>query len=227
MAENSGEKSKVSPPYTSFQSFKTLLGNLKEHGVPSRIDRSVLTNFSGAVGSQLITAFRFLKLINADNQPSEKLHGLVEALDTPSFKGELEGVIRNAYGPIFSIDLETATPGLFGEHFKKTFGGADAVISKCMTFFLNAAQEADILVSPRILSKTKPRAKTTKRKKPKTGSKGKGGKLKDDDSDDVPPPPPEKLPSQVVFDVFDPVNMPEDVQRAALTLITWFKSEGR
>ena len=35
-------KSVGTPPYTSYRTFKTFIEDLREHGVPSRIDRSVL-----------------------------------------------------------------------------------------------------------------------------------------------------------------------------------------
>ena len=42
---------------------------------------------------------------------------------------------------MFAIDLETATPSHFNEAFRKAFPAADAVVQKCVTFFLYAANE--------------------------------------------------------------------------------------
>ena len=39
------------PPYVSFVTFKTCVADLKEHGIPNKIDRSVLTRFSGVTGT--------------------------------------------------------------------------------------------------------------------------------------------------------------------------------
>ena len=72
-------RSSGTPPYTSYRTFKTFIEDLHEHGVPSRIDRSVLTRFSGIVGTQLMHALRFLGLIEDDGRPTERLKGLVKA----------------------------------------------------------------------------------------------------------------------------------------------------
>jgi Family of unknown function (DUF5343) len=225
MVEGDGGQVQVSPPYISFQSLKTFLASMKEHGVPSRIDRSVLTNFSGAVGKQIITALRFLELINADNVPEGRLHDLVAVYGTDTWKPELARIIRDAYRPIFAIDLENATPALFNEHFKKTYNGADAVVRKCMTFFLNAVREAEVPISNRILSGTKPRSGPAKRRTPKSAVKKarKAGKRQDPGSAEDEPI--SKVPSQVLFENFDTANMDEEVQNAVWTLIRYFKSK--
>lgn len=225
MADEGESRAQVSPPYIAFQSLKTLLTGLKEHGVPSRIDRSVLTNFSGAVGSQVITALRFLKLINGENNPQTRLHTLVEAYGTDTWQAELGGVIREAYQPIFSIDLKTATPALFSEHFKKTYGGADAVSRKCMTFFLNVVREAEMPVSKRLLTGTKPRSAPTKRRSSGSGQLKKPARKRTLD-DNEPPRVDEKKPSEVLFEHFDPTTMDDDVQQAIWTLMRHFKSKG-
>jgi len=73
------------PPYVSYPSFKTLLGELHEHDVPSRIDRSVLRRFSGIVGTQLLTTLRFLHLIDEQSHPTPRLGELVVAFGTPEW----------------------------------------------------------------------------------------------------------------------------------------------
>lgn len=227
MAYGTEEQAKVSPPYTSFMSLKTLISGLKEHGVPARIDRSVLTNFSGAVGSQIITALRFLRLINGDNHPGDRFHTLVSAYGTDTWRAELEGVIREAYEPLFALDLQTATPALFNEKFKKTYGGADAVLRKCMTFFLNAVREAEIPVSTRLFSGTKPRSGPTKRRstkalhtkrveKPKKLSAGNGG---NDDNH----PPDNKSNFDLLIEMLNPELMDDEEQKAVWTLIRYLK----
>ena len=72
-------RSSGTPPYTSYRTFKTFIEDLHEHGVPSRIDRSVLTRFSGVVGTQLMHALRFLGLIEDDGRPTERLKATGES----------------------------------------------------------------------------------------------------------------------------------------------------
>src|ERR1700733_7919199 len=74
-------RSSGTPPYTSYRTFKTFIEDLHEHGVPSRIDRSVLTRFSGVVGTQLMHALRFLGLIEDDGRPPPRSPNLRKAHD--------------------------------------------------------------------------------------------------------------------------------------------------
>src|SRR4029077_14643625 len=157
-------RSSGAPPYTSYRTFKTFIEDLHEHGVPSRIDRSVLTRFSGVVGTQLMHALRFLGLIEDDGRPTERLKGLVKAHGTANWSERFLELLRHEYAPMFAIDLETATPSHFGEAFRKAFPAADAVVQKCVTFFLYAANDAGVKISGRVLKGRKPRSLTPPRK---------------------------------------------------------------
>ena len=92
------------------RTFKTFIEDLHEHGVPSRIDRSVLTRFSGVVGTQLMHALRFLGLIEDDGRPTERLKELVKAHGTANWSERFLELLGHEYAPMFAIDLETATP---------------------------------------------------------------------------------------------------------------------
>ncbi len=158
-------KSVGTPPYTSYRTFKTFIEDLREHGVPSRIDRSVLTRFSGVVGTQLMHALRFLGLIEDQGRPTQLLKELANAHGGAHWPERFSELLRKAYAPMFAIDLETATPSHFNEAFRKAFPAADAVVQKCVTFFLYAANDAGVKISGRILKGRKPRS-LTPRKKP-------------------------------------------------------------
>ena len=73
-------------------------------------------------------------------------------------------LLRQEYAPMFAIDLETATPSHFNEAFRKAFPAADAVVQKCVTFFLYAANDAGVKISGRVLKGRKPRSLTPRRK---------------------------------------------------------------
>src|SRR5580692_12836859 len=157
-------RSSGTPPYTSYRTFKTFIEDLHEHGVPSRIDRSVLTRFSGVVGSQLMHALRFLGLIEDDGRPTPRLRALMKAHGDGHWPETFLEVLRQDYAPMFAIDLETATPSHFNEAFRKAFPAADAVVQKCVTFFLYAANDAGVKISGRVLKGRKPRSLTPRRK---------------------------------------------------------------
>src|SRR5271163_794479 len=112
MARDGSEKTRSlrTAPYTSYRTFKTFIEDLREHGVPSRIDRSVLTRFSGVVGTQLMHALRFLGLIDDEGRPTQLLGELANTQGGAEWPVTLSQALREAYAPIFAIDLETATP---------------------------------------------------------------------------------------------------------------------
>src|SRR5215831_10995845 len=99
MAETSREEHGrgTVPPYVPFPSFKNLIQNAKQQGLATRIDRSVLTNFSGSTQTQLITALRFLGLTDAKGHPTERMVVLVEASTTEGWTASLSGVLREIY----------------------------------------------------------------------------------------------------------------------------------
>jgi hypothetical protein len=160
------------PPYVSYPSFKTLMHDFHEHDLPTRIDRSVLARFSGVVGTQLLTALRFLELIDEKNQPTERLRQLVAAYGTGDWAQTLLTILREEYAPMFGLDLGAASSSHFSETFRKAFPpGSDAVSQKCIGFFLGAVKDAGIALSERVLKGKKLRAangQPIRRRKPKS-----------------------------------------------------------
>ncbi len=217
------------PPYTSYRTFKTFIQDLGEHGVPSRIDRSVLTRFSGVVGTQLIHALRFLGLIEDNGQPSQRLRELVNAHGAGHWSEKLLELLRQEYAPMFTIDLETATPSHFNGTFRKAFPAAEAVVQKCVTFFLYAANDAGVRISGRVLKGRKPRSLTTPRKKyapahaqAHTADVGEGPTQ----SQPVMSRIEGKKPSEVLLMHLDPNEMDDEQQAAVWTMLKYFKSRG-
>ncbi len=165
MAETTQDLKRPAPPYIAFQTLKTLVGNMKSDGVPGRIDKTMLRNFSGAVGSQLMTALKFMSLTNVDGEPTDDLKALVEAFGTEAWHEVLAKTIKGAFAPIFKLNLETATPGQFTEQFGKAFDGEGDTQRKAITFFVNGVREARIPISAYILKNKKPRSGTPGKKR--------------------------------------------------------------
>ncbi len=164
-----GRQTKM-PPYVSFVTFKNCMADLKDHGVPNKIDRSILTKFSGITGTQLMTAMRFLGLMDQGGKPTERLKELAHAHGTNAWREKLRPILESAYAPVLSVNLATATPKEFSDTFVKAFPGADSVLRRCMAFFLPAASDAGIEISKRILTGRKPRNGNTppRRRREKT-----------------------------------------------------------
>src|SRR3984957_13906224 len=222
-------RSSGTPPYTSYRTFKTFIEDFHDHGVPSRIDRSVLTRFSGIVGTQLMHALRFLGLVEDDGRPTERLKRLVKAHATSQWPETLLETLGDEYAPMFAIDLATATPSHFNEAFRRAFPAADAVVQKCVTFFLYAANDAGVKISGRVLKGRKPRSLTPRRKPARP----------------IFPPPPMKefeaapprpqpvmsaddgkRPSEFLLMHLDPSAMDDEQQTAVWTLLKYFKARG-
>jgi hypothetical protein len=148
---------RTSPPYVAYQTFKNFLETLKASGLPSRIDKSVMTTLSGGTQSQLIVALRWLGLIGGPNDvPSPDFPPLVDAATTDKWADNLAQLIKSTYADVLDeLDLTSATPSQVHEEFKKT--GADgATATKAVRFFLHAVKDAKIDHSSRLLQR-KPR----------------------------------------------------------------------
>ena len=219
-------KSRRTPPYTSYRTFTTFIQDLRERGVPSRIDRSVLTRFSGVVGTQLTHALRFLGLIEDNGHPTQRLKELVNAHGAGHWPEKLLELLRQEYAPMFAIDLETATPSHFNEAFRKAFPAADAVVQKCVTFFLYAANDTGVKISGRVLKGRKPRSLTPRRKHAAAQAPTKEFEAK------APQPQPDtsriegKKPSEILLMHLDPNEMDDEQQAAVWTLLKYFKARG-
>ena len=227
---SSGARSSGTPPYTSYRTFKTFIEDLHEHGVPSRIDRSVLTRFSGVVGTQLMHALRFLGLIEDDGRPTQRLKELMKAHGAGHWPEKFLELLRQEYAPMFAIDLETATPSHFNEAFRKAFPAADAVVQKCVTFFLYAANDAGVKISGRVLKGRKPRSLTPRRKPARPAFAHPPIR----EFEAAPPQPQARLrpriegkkPSEILLTHLDPNEMDDEQQAAVWTLLKYFKARG-
>jgi len=228
MNAQSAEENQVAmlPPYTAFPSFKTALAVFKNVIVPDRVDRSVwIKNFSGSVVTQMLTTFKFLGLISNEGAPTPRLRALVDALGTDQWQSELRAVLQSAYAPILSSDLDRVSASMFNERFRNAYKAEGETARKCMTFFLQAAREAGIALSPFLLSGSKPRAVSgigarQKRKPPKSS-----GVAPDADPPRTPPPPPapERDPVDVLMSIMDLEQMSKEEAEAVWVLVKFLK----
>ena len=217
---------KRTPPYTSYRTFKTFIQDLSERGVPSRIDRSVLNRFSGAVGTQLVHALRFLGLIDDAGRPTPRLREIVAAHGAPDWSETLRNVLRREYAPLFAIDLEAATPSHFNEAFRRAFPAADAVVQKCVTFFLYAANDAGVKISGRVLKGRKPRSLAPRTKRVHAPAPAKAIEPATAGPQPAAASAQDKKPSEILLMHLDPNEMDDEQQAAVWTLLRFFKARG-
>lgn len=164
-------ESQFQPPYMSWATFEGILDQLKSAGLPDVIDRSVLSGKSGGDQSQFLRACRNFGLIDEEtDQPTELMRTLVHAEDRSDALG---GILRKAYGPVVSLGTG-ATQAMLEEKFRD-YGIDGDTVRKAIAFYLNAAKQTDIELSPRFKS-TRPGqgGRRTRRtvKKPNGASNG-------------------------------------------------------
>lgn len=136
------------PPYISYRTFQNFLDRLQQ-GIPARIDRSYWGDrLSGSTGTQLMSALRFLGLIDANGTPTSRLRLLVQAKGAQRVE-VLRQITSEAFGFVLqgSFDSQSATYAQLAEVFNSTFELADGVRRKCVKFFVTLASDAGIPLS--------------------------------------------------------------------------------
>ena len=144
MGMESKKELSSTPPYVAYRTFKNFLLSLSD-AIPSRIDKSVLIGHSGGTQAQLIHALRYLGLIDPQGAPTEKLPPLVKA-EGAVYATALREVLNSAYPFISEDQLKTATQKQLEEAFALKASGD--TVRKCLTFYLPAARDAGIALSP-------------------------------------------------------------------------------
>jgi hypothetical protein len=179
----------LSPPYATFGQFTGFLNRLRETGIPSRIDPTVFGNASGTAYS-IISALKFLKLIDESGTPSKQLIELINAADD-SRGGLLKPIIHKGYPSLFKggVDLTTMTAGQFDEHFRQEYGITGSTVDKVALFFIAACKAAEIPVSAHLLNR-KPIATSSTAKKSAKQRRRDAGEEEDDGDPSIPPNPP-------------------------------------
>ena len=120
------------PPYISFNTFKTLL-----------------------YGSKLMGGLRFLGLLDGD-KPTKELEILVSSSLGDERSQIFVNILTKSYRNIPFEELARATPSMIKEWFR-VYPVDGHTLRKATTFFINAAREAQIPMSNSIIKMTKSR----------------------------------------------------------------------
>lgn len=209
-----------SPPYVSYRSFLTLLEELKR-GVPSRLDRSYWGDkFSGSTGTQLMSALRFMNIVDGAGTPNNQLKDLVNARG-PARADILKKISYESFtflkGEAF--EPEKATYSQLEEVFNEQYQVDRDVARKCIKFFTELAGDAGIPLSPFITKKSKnSRTQNSVEKVPKKSGIRTNQNLQiPQTTESVPRPLAWKELLLTKFPSFDP-TWPTDVQ------VKWFEA---
>lgn len=208
------------PAYGSFKTLQSFVGEVKELGhIPLRIDRTQMSKLSGAAAKELLATLRFLDFVKGEKaEPTDLFAEYVNATDDER-RAVLNKVLHASYGFLFStsdFDIERATGGQVAELFREHGNGiSGSTLQRAISFFLSAAKEAGIKVSPSI-KPPKAVANGTRPKKEKKDPKplDPGGE-RQGPGVDVPPPPGVHrfelpIPGKPSVQVFVPDSMDAD-----------------
>lgn len=138
------ETTDFTPPYFPFSAFTGLLQRLRERS-PSRIDRTYLRWLPGITVTYLMAFLKSSGLIDDDMRMTEPMKALVAA-DPEEEKRLIAVMIRDRYKAVFELG-SNATQGELEEVFR-SYGPRGSTLRKAITFFLKAAEYADVEVSP-------------------------------------------------------------------------------
>jgi hypothetical protein len=138
------------PVYLSFKTFRAAIQNLRTHGLPAAIDRSTFDSRSGQEQTQIISALKFLALIDESNRTQQALRDLKEARENSGEeKALLSELLRQRYAKVFALDLENTTPNAL-EVAIGEYGATGTTRDRAVRFFIKAAEYAGIKLSTRL-----------------------------------------------------------------------------
>jgi len=133
------EASRNFAPYVSFKTFITALDALTQC-LPNRLDRSVWPTFSGGIQSQMLSAFRFLRLTDEKGNAQPTLRTLVEEQERRP--ANLATILEAQYPAIVALARENASPKQFEDAMGEL--SSPSTLRKAVAFFLPAAKYAGV-----------------------------------------------------------------------------------
>jgi hypothetical protein len=136
------ETAKVTPPYPPFRTFWNFIQSLEEP-LPQVFEKSFFGSRSGSARSALVAALKFFGLIDQQKRPTPKLRTLVGKSDTES----LRTLLDESYPAVIGLGLADATRGQVDSALRD-MGAPPSLLPKCRSFFVQAASESGIEVSP-------------------------------------------------------------------------------
>ncbi len=150
MAEQKQES--LAPAYVPWATLINYINSLRESGLPSQINRSVMGKASYSAQAQLLAGMRYLGLIDTHGTPLAILSQWVEA-DGANQAKIIEKILTDRYAFVFdNLDLTRASPAEVEKQFRER-GVTGSTAVRAIAFFLNAADSAGITLSPHLKKK--------------------------------------------------------------------------
>lgn len=150
MAEKT--KTKTLPPHAPCDAVLGIIdGMAKTDLVPGRVDTELMPTLSGGTRAAVLTALRYLGLIDASNHPTPSLEKLVDAKKEggEAWHNALAEVIKVSYDWAFEgLDVKRATAKQLRERFNSQGVPEGIMIDRTVRFFLKALEESAVQFSP-------------------------------------------------------------------------------
>jgi hypothetical protein len=157
------EPENLVPPYVGWGVFKSTIDTLADITVPSGpLDRRVLVGLSGANHGALISALRYLGLVDTQRRATNEFRNLVEESKNPDkFREKLMLLLDEKYKRILErVDIESGTISQLEKAFKEDGVTQGQMLTKTIRFFIKAYTEAGYVMSPHI-TRASPKARAT------------------------------------------------------------------
>jgi hypothetical protein len=215
-------------PYISFASVLRVLEAFRAFRPRDRDARQLIEDMDKPGAAHRIATLRFLGLLDADSMPTPAMTSMVSAIGTAAWPDVLALTIRNAFQPLFALDLADMTLTQFVAAFAQHYAGSETVLRKSRAFFVHAAIQAKVPLSSDLVRASKPRSgdrvaalrrhersASTARSGDRSGSAAHGGK------------PEEQSPSLAVrlLSELDTHAMDDNVRQAFWTLLRHIKDQ--
>lgn len=178
----SSEQEALVPAYIPWETFTGFIAHLKATAVPGRIDKSMMpSEMPRLTRGQILSALKFLNLVDGAGTTSSSLRKLVAAYETEEWAEEVGTSVCDAFDEIIrGLDLSEATQAQLDERFKAA-GVQGQMLSKSIRFYLSAVRAAGWAFSPHLLAKRK--SAGSGKRKATTRSKSGNGAAHSDDGD--------------------------------------------
>jgi hypothetical protein len=184
---NEGSPKKHLPPYVAYRTLTNFIDSLKQ-GLPQQIDRSVMSSKSGGSQSHIMAALEYLHLTD-NGVTTELLRKLVDS-DRAQQKEIWKELIADRYSFLSEggCDLTCATEKQVQDCFMKT-GASSSTMHRSYSFFVTAAKEAGLQLSPYILKSAKGQRSTSSRPRRKSPPVTSQNGQEVEQRKEFPPPP--------------------------------------
>src|SRR6202022_1924039 len=176
-----GEASLPKPAYIPLIALDNFIERLRATGIPSVVDSNLTQTMSGGTASALMSALRFLGLVDPSGTPQDSLRKLVAAHATNRWKDVFGDLVDRAYaGIIGDLDLTTATRSMLDDRFRKNSKAAGQVLDKAARFYLGALEKMQRPISPHFKVR---KARAVASRKPSRTMDGKPAHQQDSETD--------------------------------------------